>query len=184
MGCPLHGQETAPDPWGEGPSICTCEVVDHLESVLVSINCGAIGDANRAADTNKEGTYVGPGRQAVGYLEGMAERDVVKQLSRPSRVTPADEEYITKVLLAAREVQEYLWGDAHESGLDFEVWKDILGKRIHKLAAIDFDKPHAVTELRKRLLQTAGVAVAWLVALDRDAEPTQHSPGEPTSYSP
>ncbi len=101
-----------------------------------------------------------------------------------SRVTAADEEYVAKVLLAAREIQEFLWGDAHESGLDFELWKDILGKRMRKIGEIDPTRPHAATEMRKRLVQTAAVAIGWLVALDRDAELDLVLKGEPTSYSP
>lgn len=84
------------------------------------------------------------------------------------RITREDEAHIADVLRAAREIQEFLWGDEDEPGYDFDLWREMLWKRLRKLEALVPENPHAVIELRKRLLQTAAVAVAWLVALDND----------------
>ena len=88
---------------------------------------------------------------------------------RPGAV---DREYIADVLFAGREIQEYLWGDVREPGDHFELWKELLQKRMDRIEAIDFDNPSAVIELRKRLLQNAALSVAWLKALDKLDDPS------------
>lgn len=91
-------------------------------------------------------------------------------------------EHIGEVIEAARKVQEFLWEDVEEPGYDFELWKEILGKRFKKIEDLDLENHHAVTELRKRLLQTAAVSVAWLVALDKAEAPAQHESGKLATY--
>jgi hypothetical protein len=93
-----------------------------------------------------------------------------------------DLEHIGEVIRAAREVQDFLWKDVEESGYNFELWKEILGKRFKKIEDLDLDNHHVVTELRKRLLQTAAVSVAWLAALDKELAPAQHEPGKSATY--
>ncbi len=80
------------------------------------------------------------------------------------------EDKIAAVIDAARTVQDFLWGQIEERGYDFELWRKILGKRLAKIDEIDSSEPHAIIELRKRLLQTAAVSVAWLEALDEESE--------------
>lgn len=66
------------------------------------------------------------------------------------------------VLAAARQVQDFLWGEVeHRSYLD-ETWFNILEKRFRKLRQLDPSVPHAAVEKRKRILQVAAVALAWL----------------------
>ena len=94
----------------------------------------------------------------------------------------SDLQHIGDVLFAARQVQEFLWGDVEEPGYDFDLWKEILSKRFRKIEELDVNNHHAVTELRKRLLQTAAISVAWLVALDKEEKPAQHKAGELATY--
>jgi hypothetical protein len=93
-----------------------------------------------------------------------------------------DLEHIGDVILAARTVQDFLWKDVEERGYDFDLWKEILGKRFRKIEDLDLENHHAITELRKRLLQTAAVSVAWLIALDEEEAPAQHAAGEAATY--
>lgn len=81
-------------------------------------------------------------------------------------VNDRDLEHIADVMLAARKLQEFLLGDTRMPADNFEYWKKALQKRLDKIEKIDFSKPHAVIELRKRLLQNATVSVVWLRALD------------------
>lgn len=94
------------------------------------------------------------------------------------------EQYIAESIDAARKVQEFLWGRVAEPGYDFDLWKEVLGKRFRKIEELDLTNHHAVTELRKRLLQTAAVSIAWLEALDKEEKPNQHKPGELPHYQP
>jgi hypothetical protein len=71
-------------------------------------------------------------------------------------------EAFDNVLLAARIVQDFLWGEADARGYSDETWLKILTKRIIKLQELDPKEPHAHVEKRKRVLQVAAVALAWL----------------------
>ena len=81
-------------------------------------------------------------------------------------VNDRDLEHIADMMLSARKLQEFLWDDTREPGDKFEFWKKTLQKRLDKIEKIDFSNPHAMVELRKRLLQNAVISVAWLRALD------------------
>ncbi|MCA9388913.1 hypothetical protein KC644_04120 [Candidatus Berkelbacteria bacterium] len=75
------------------------------------------------------------------------------------------EEIIKEIILAARKIQDFLWGEPNKNwGL--EEWKRMFRKRIVKIDDIDPANPHAVIELKKRLLQNAALSVALLIRLD------------------
>lgn len=67
-----------------------------------------------------------------------------------------------RVLMAAREVQDFLWGEAEARTYTDATWTNILEKRIKKLREIDPAAKNAHVEKRKRVLQVASVAMAWL----------------------
>lgn len=76
-----------------------------------------------------------------------------------------EREVVTKqAIMAAREIQEYLWGKSDgEWGL--ANWLNMLNKRLDKIAEIDVLKPNSIVELRKRLLQNAALSIAMLEVL-------------------
>lgn len=92
---------------------------------------------------------------------GMAE----KQLKR-ARGQTQSEEIISKALIAARDVQDFLWGE-HNKEWDLEEWKRMFRKRIQKIDDIDPANPHAFIELKKRLLQNAALSIALLQKLEK-----------------
>jgi len=74
---------------------------------------------------------------------------------------------IADAIYHAREVQDFLWGDiVNRPEATMSHLLEVLNKRIQKLKAIDLAHPSADVELRKRLLQTASVAIAWLERLE------------------
>ncbi len=76
-----------------------------------------------------------------------------------------EEEILRGVIISARQVQTMLWGGANCSwGL--EEWRRMFRKRIAKIDAIAEDNPHAHVELKKRLLQTAALAIALINIID------------------
>lgn len=82
-----------------------------------------------------------------------------------------DEEENTKqAILAARHIQEFLWGDKN-SKWDFEEWKRMFRKRVAKLEEVDRSNPHADVEINKRLLQTAALAVALIAKIKKEGIP-------------
>jgi hypothetical protein len=76
-----------------------------------------------------------------------------------------EEEAIKEVLLAARKVQEFLWGDINK-GIGGEEFRRMLRKRLAKLDEVDLGKPYWRVEFRKRLLQVAAIAVNAIGKLD------------------
>lgn len=93
-----------------------------------------------------------------------------------------EEEAIKEVIVAARTVQTFLWGDSNgEWGL--EEWRRMFRKRVAKLDEVDESNPHASVELKKRLLQTAALAVALIAVIDRVGVP-ERSPDAPPSNLP
>lgn len=84
-----------------------------------------------------------------------------------------EEQAIAATIRAARTVQDCLWGK-HNEKWPLEEWRRMIRKRVAKMDAITMDNPHALIELKKRLLQTAAVAVNLLVRLER---------GIPKNYS-
>lgn len=73
-----------------------------------------------------------------------------------------DEELILfNVIVAARTVQEELWGEQNKHwGL--EEYRRMFQKRWQKIEAISTENPYALIELRKRLLQNAAISIAML----------------------
>ncbi len=77
-----------------------------------------------------------------------------------------DEQYLYDAIIAARKVQDFLWGFANDGGWDFEEWRRVFRKRMIKIDDINPDNPHAVVELRKRLLQNTALSIKLLSVLD------------------
>lgn len=73
-----------------------------------------------------------------------------------------DREVFDRVLAGARDVQDYLWGEAVARTYSDETWLNILQKRMDRLRALDPTLKHAHVEKRKRVLQLAAVSLAWL----------------------
>jgi hypothetical protein len=72
---------------------------------------------------------------------------------------------IAEAIEAARQIQDYLWGEKNEH-IGVEERLRMLRKRIAKLEDIKRENPHCVVEFKKRLLQTAAVAIAWLERIE------------------
>lgn len=112
------------------------------------------------------------------------DQDWLDSLPCPYRpYQPTSEELaIVDAVMAARRVQTFLWGKANgDWGL--EEWKRMFRKRVAKLDDIDEHNPHAAVELKKRLLQTAALAVALIAVVDRIGIP-ERSSGAPPSNLP
>ena len=78
-----------------------------------------------------------------------------------------EEQTIIETIRAARTIQEFLWGGMNaEIGL--EEFKRMFRKRIAKLEEIEMSNPHWRVELKKRLLQTAAIAVNLITKIDND----------------
>jgi hypothetical protein len=76
-----------------------------------------------------------------------------------------EELYLMDSIVAARKVQEFLWGDLN-SQWDLEEWKRMFKKRLVKIDDINVNNPHAIVELRKRLLQNTALSIALLNLID------------------
>jgi hypothetical protein len=90
----------------------------------------------------------------------------------------AEEQYITEAITAARKIQEFLWGELNAKW-DIEEYKRMLRKRMAKIDDIDIANPHALVELRKRVLQNTAIGVALLLKID-----TKQFDGLPPSNLP
>jgi hypothetical protein len=77
----------------------------------------------------------------------------------------AEEQYLFEAVISARKVQEFLWGDFNEKW-DLEEWKRMFKKRLVKVDDIDSSNPHAMIELRKRILQNTALGIALLYKID------------------
>lgn len=76
-----------------------------------------------------------------------------------------EEKHLEEAIVAARKIQIFLWGEANGSwGL--EEWRRMFIKRVVKIEMIDKNNPHAMVELKKRLLQNAALSIALLGILD------------------
>lgn len=82
-----------------------------------------------------------------------------------------EEKQILEVIKAARITEEYLWGE-YNGQWDIEEWRRMFRKRIVKIDDIDVNNPHALIEMRKRLLQNAALSVALMKILDTKGIPT------------
>lgn len=81
-----------------------------------------------------------------------------------SPILSIEERYLKAAIIAARKIQTFLWGVANGSwGL--EEWRRMFIKRYKKIEAIDPKNPHAIVELKKRLLQNAALSIALLAIL-------------------
>lgn len=78
-----------------------------------------------------------------------------------------EEKQIAEVIRAARTIQEFLWGKP-DSKAGLEEFKRMFRKRVKKIDAINFDNPYWDVEMRKRLLQTAALAVKAIYRLDNN----------------
>jgi hypothetical protein len=76
-----------------------------------------------------------------------------------------EEKYLYEAIIAARKVQEFLWGD-YNSEWNIEEWKRMFRKRLVKIDDIDLENPHAIIEFKKRLLQNAALSIALLNIMD------------------
>jgi hypothetical protein len=80
-----------------------------------------------------------------------------------------EERYIFDTIVAARRIQTFLWGFA-DGSWGLEEWRRMFIKRIRKINSIDKNNPHAMVELKKRLLQNAALSIALLTILDGKTE--------------
>jgi len=81
---------------------------------------------------------------------------------------------IVKAIIAARKVQNFLWG-GFDGSRGFEEWKRMFRKRVAKLDAVDLNAPYASVEVRKRLLQTAALSIAMITYIEKYGLPLEHS---------
>lgn len=81
-----------------------------------------------------------------------------------------EEAALGDVIRASRTVQDFLWGRQNDVW-DLEEWRRIFRKRVVKIDEIDPANPYALIELKKRLLQTAALAVAMITLIERKGMP-------------
>ena len=86
-----------------------------------------------------------------------------------------DEKYLYDAIIAARKVQDFLWGFANDGNWDLEEWRRVFRKRMIKIDDIDPSNPHAIVELKKRLLQNAALSIKLLAVLDDHGLPGESS---------
>ena len=72
-----------------------------------------------------------------------------------------EEKYLHAAIMAARKIQTFLWGEAN-GAWGLEEWRRMFIKRVRKIERIDPENPHAIVELKKRLLQNAALSIALL----------------------
>lgn len=82
-----------------------------------------------------------------------------------------EEEQIKEVIIASRKIEEYLWGE-YNGQWNIEEWKRMFRKRIQKIDDIDINNPHAIIEMRKRVMQNAALSIALMKILDTRGIPT------------
>jgi hypothetical protein len=76
-----------------------------------------------------------------------------------------EERYLFEVIKSSRKIQDFLWGELNDQwGL--EEWKRMFRKREKKIDDININNPHAIIELKKRLLQNASLCIALLKLLN------------------
>jgi hypothetical protein len=73
---------------------------------------------------------------------------------------------VFRTLLAARTVQDFLWGPKRTSSQSWDTWINVLEKRIWKMREVDRTGRQWQVEARKRLLQVAAVAIAMVEWID------------------
>lgn len=88
--------------------------------------------------------------------------------------TDSEEQALLEVIRAARTVQDFLWGQPN-GDWGVEEWLRMFRKRVAKLEEVDRTNPHAAVEFRKRLLQTAALAVAFMAVIEKRGVPWEPS---------
>ena len=83
-----------------------------------------------------------------------------------------EEKQIREVIIASRKLEEYLWGE-YNGKWNIEEWRRMFKKRIQKIDDIDVNNPHAIIEMRKRVMQNAALSIALMKILDDKGIPTQ-----------
>lgn len=78
-----------------------------------------------------------------------------------------EEKAIMEVISSARLIQEFLWADMNDE-IGLEEFKRMFRKRVFKIDEINMSNPHWRVELKKRLLQTAAIAVNMMTKLDNN----------------
>lgn len=78
-----------------------------------------------------------------------------------------EEQTISEVIRAARTIQEFLWGEMNDN-CGLEEFKRMFRKRVAKMEEISTENPHWKVELKKRLLQTAAIAVNLITKIDNN----------------
>lgn len=89
-------------------------------------------------------------------------------------ITP-EEWALMQVVKSARVVQDFLWGECN-GAWGLEEWRRMFRKRAVKIDDIKADNPHAMIELRKRLLQNAALSVALIGLIDKGGKLHEDSP--------
>lgn len=84
-----------------------------------------------------------------------------------------EEEQIKEVIIASRKLEEYLWGE-YNWKWNIEEWRRMFRKRIQKIDDIDVNNPHAIIEMRKRVMQNAALSVALMKILDTKGIPVNY----------
>jgi hypothetical protein len=80
-----------------------------------------------------------------------------------------EEQIIYDILIASRDVQNYIWGLDNlmfDGDFDPKIWAFIFEKRVNKIKEINTLNPNSRIELRKRVLQQAALSVLALKLLD------------------
>lgn len=83
-----------------------------------------------------------------------------------------EEREIAEAIVAARKMQEVLWGE-YNGKWNIEEWRRMFRKHIQKIDDIDPDNPHAKVEMRKRLIQNAALSIALLHIINESGIPTE-----------
>ena len=82
-----------------------------------------------------------------------------------------EEEQIREVIISAKKLEEYLWGEYNDAW-NIEEWRRMFRKRIKKIDDINVNNPRAIIEISKRLMQNAALSVALMKILDTKGIPT------------
>jgi len=95
----------------------------------------------------------------------------VRVIKMNEKIFTDEEEQIKEVIIASRKLEEYLWGE-YNGQWNIEEWKRMFRKRIQKIDDIDINNPHAIIEMRKRVMQNAALSIALMKILDTRGIPT------------
>lgn len=82
-------------------------------------------------------------------------------------MTNDEDRNIAEVIRAARVIQDFLWKEMSDD-IGIEEFKRMFRKRVAKIDEIQMSNPHWRVEMRKRLLQTAAIAINMMTKLDNN----------------